>query len=448
VGRELEGSRRDDLVRRTRAAVKGSPRAQWIAVFLATAVVYLLTAHWQSGQVSDAIAASWPGWNLAHHGTLFLDDLRYLHDADYPEGNFAIYPINGHIVASRTMGIILTGVPVHFLLGWTGLGPLQGGALTAALMTAAAMANLSLLLRSIVSVRVALVATAVVAFGTPVWTVASAELWTHGPDLLWLTAGLLAATRGRHWWAGAAFGALFMTRPHVAVIALIVGLGATVETRKARTLLAYAATALAAMLLQLLATQLYYGEASLLGQYEEHVMVFAKSGSGFTNLVGALFSPGCGLFLFTPLALIALLVTPVGWRAAPMWTKLSALGGLVYVLLQMKLNTFNGGGGFYGYRLLLEGLVAAVPLWVFCLDRAWNRAWVRVSTAVTAVASLGIIGFGALLTPYWRGAVGDWDVWYPWHVAKAAGIAGLPAGVIVAAGIGVGLLLLRRTQED
>jgi hypothetical protein len=418
--------------------VTTSSRALWLAVFATTAAIYLFTAHWQSGQVSDAIAASWPGWLLAHHGTMFLDG------SAYPTDNFAIYPVHGHVVAVRTTGVVWAGIPVHLLLGWTGIGPRQGGALTAALMTAAAMANVSLLLRSLLPLRRALAATATIAFGTTAWTVASAELWTHGPDLLWLSTGLLAAIHGRHWIAGAAFGAAFLTRPHLAVIALLIGLGVTWDSRRLRTLLPYVATACVTFLVQLAWTDWYYGYANLLGPYETHVAVLEDGPGWGTNILGALVAPGCGLLLFSPVVVVAAMTIPSGWRSAPAWTRRAAVGGLLYVLIQMRLNHFSGGGGFYGYRLPLEGVVAAAPLGAYSWYRASYQRWVRVAGTVTAAASVTIIGFGALLAPYMRGGVGDWDVWYPWVVVKAAGIAAVPALLIVVSGVALGLMLLRR----
>lgn len=429
-----------DRLRRARVAVLTTSRGLWLAVFVVTAAVYLFTAHWQSGQVSDAIAASWPAWSFEHHGSMLLDDTTYPYD------NFAIRSLNAHIVAVRTTGVIWAALPVHLVFGWTGIGPLQGGALTAALMTAAAMANLCLVLRTLLPLRRAVAVTATIAFGTTAWTVASAELWTHGPDLLWMSLGMLAMLRGRHWIAGAAFGALFLTRPHLAVVALLLGLGVTWDARRLRALLPYAATALATMCLELLWTHWYYGRASLLGAYENHVNAVG-SFSLTHNLIGALFSPGCGVLLFTPIVVVVAATIPGGLASAPAWTRRAAMGGLIYVMIQMTLNVFHGGGGFYGYRLPLEGLVAAAPLGAYCWNRAAHRTVVRVSGVVTSVASVVIIGFGALLAPYLPGG-GDWDAWYPWAVARSAGVAAIPALLIVVAGVGLGLLLLRRLDDE
>ena len=249
------------------------------------------------------------------------------------------------------MGVVLISAPVNLLWGWTGLGPLAAGALTASLLTAAALANVALLLRSMLSLRPTLLMVGTLAFGTSAWTVSSAELWTHGPDLFWLTAALLAGVSGRSWLSGAAFAAAVTTRPHLALVVLLVGMGFAVTARTWRVLLTYAVTGAGAAAAMVSWNTFYYGAPSLLGAYSGHsgqvTGGLLNGGADWAlNVAGMLISPWCGVLVFSPFVLVGLWCVPRGWRTAPTWTLTATAGGVVYTLLQAKLNGFSGAAAF------------------------------------------------------------------------------------------------------
>lgn len=423
-----------------------SNRRLWLGAFASFALVFLLTAHWQVGQVSDGVAAAWPGWNLAHHGSLWLDG------SGAPR-NFAIYPSpNGHLTAGRTMGVILAGIPVPLLLGWTGLSATAGGALMAALVTAAALATMLLVLTDLVDRRAAILGALVLGLGTCLWPVAAAELWTHGPDALWLSLALLMASRGRDWWAGGLFAAAFVTRPHLALAAACVGVAVALTRRTVRPLVAYGLLGGIATGAMVLWNRLYYGEFSLFGFYQSYAPGQITGGfdpmAYLKNLAGFFVSPSNGLLLFSPVAVLALVVIARRWRDAPAWVLGSFVGGVLYLLVQCKLNAFTGGGGFYGYRLILETVVLCTPLAVYAISRETSPL-LRKAVVASSYASVAVIAFGALLTPYWRGTPpgSDWTLWYPTVVWRAAGIAVIPVLLIITAGLGLTALLLRRYPD-
>lgn len=234
------------VVGAVRSWVSRSDRRWWGAVFLVAWATYLLTAHWQSGQVNDTQAAIWPAWNFVHHGSFFLDGVRDLPDLIW----FA--PVHGHLVSNRMMGVVISGVPVSAALSWTPLTPEQLNALNGSLYAAVAVASLSVVFRRIAPDRVAAAATVVMALGTSLWTVAAAETWPQSVDAMWLSLALLAVSRGRLWWAGAALMPALMTRPHIAVAALLLGAGLAVTRRSPRPLAAIGVpTSLSVMLLVL-----------------------------------------------------------------------------------------------------------------------------------------------------------------------------------------------------
>jgi hypothetical protein len=149
---------------------------QWASVFLLAWVLYAVTANWQSSQISDAYGAAWAGWQLVDAGD--FDVSQSAGFRDYP-GVWTI-EIAGETRISRTIGVILAGVPGHVLLAWTGASATTSATLATTLLTAAALANLSVTLRTLADRRTVLFATLVLGAGTAMWTVAADQLWTHG----------------------------------------------------------------------------------------------------------------------------------------------------------------------------------------------------------------------------------------------------------------------------
>lgn len=414
--------------------------AAWVRAVVAILPVYLVTAHWNEGQVSDCVAAIWPAWNLAHHGTFYLEHATGMPDLPW----FTVS--GGHVVSGRMMGVLLIGVPFAYLTSLTSLSPEATGALTAAVVTTLALANIHVLLRTLVG-RFALPATAVLAFGTTLWTTAGAELWTHGPDALWLSAGMLAASRHRYWLAGLAMAPAVMTRPHLAVVAAALGTSLALSERRLRPLWQVGVPTAAGLGGLVLWNAWYFGSAMLGARtYDGRLgkLTAAPTGGAAAqwagNAVGAFVSPACGVLLYSPVLLVLLVSAPAGWRAAPAWVRGAAVGGMLYEAVQLRLNGYTGGGGFYGNRLVVEMLVLVAPLLAVGLGTRWGAAGrgYRRSIAVLSVASLAMRAFGALSYGYWWGTSSSALVWYPAVVARALGILALPvAAVSVLAAVAV-----------
>jgi hypothetical protein len=433
--KESAADRVENPVVRLVTWLSGSPRTTWCGLFAITATVFLLTSHWWTGQVSDAIAASWPAWQLAHTGSFDLTGAHGLPDNPF------IAVVHGHTVANRTMGVVLIAIPVNLLLAWTGLGAEQTGAITAALATAAAVANMGLVLRAVTTPRRAVLGALLLAFGTSVWTVASAELWTHGPDMLWLSLGLLLLSRRRVWGAGLALAPSITTRPHLAATIAVLGLYLAWRRRSIRPLLALGVPAFTAVGLLVAWNGWYYGHPSIGGAYVGQIgraTALPSSGSSdfAVNVAGSLVSGWCGLLVFSPVIVVLALTLPSGWRRAPAWARAALLGGLVYQVLQFRIDTFNGGGTFYGSRLMIELLVLAAPV-VAIGYSAWvaDRPWRRCVTTSLAAVSIGVFATGSLLADFRAGgSFSDWTTWYPLVVVRASGPVGLlvvPAVLLV-----------------
>lgn len=406
-------------------------RRPWLTMFSFVGALYALTAHYAVGQNSDSIVAAWPAHAFVQTGSFRLD-----HMASALPNVPGFMQVDGHIVAARTMGVLLAGLPLQAALNWTGASPVALGALTAATLTAAGMATTYCALRSLVSQRAALAGACLLAFGSACWTVAGAELWTHGPDVFWLSLVLLGMSRGRYGIAGLASAPAVMTRPHLALVVLPLGLWAAWHERRLRPLLQFAVPGAVAIGATVAWNAWYYGHPSITGSYAGHVERALGTGnasslvpSTWFNFVGAAVSPWCGVLLFSPVVIVAAIALPKHGRRAPGWTHAAAVGALLYVIAQFRVANFDGGGAQYGNRYLIEPMLLTLPLGLVSA-RSWVGA-VRYRQALTvglAATSVAVYAAGAFLTPFWQGISGDWVAWYPYVVLRAAG----PTGVIVA----------------
>jgi hypothetical protein len=417
-----------------------SDRGTWLFVFLITVAVFLPTSHWWTSQVSDAVGASWPAWQLAHHGTLNLAGQPSPPNAPW------LHVPGGMVVTQRTMGVILIAAPVNLVLAWTHWGPEQTGAVTASLTSAVAMANVAVVFRAFTNPRRAVMGAVVLAFGTGMWTLASAELWTHGPTTMWLSLGLLFLTRDRLLLAGCALSPALLTRPHLAVVSAIVGIWIGLARRSPRATLVIGAPSLLALGLLLRWNDWYFGQTSVGGPYHGAISAAVRPPTDaamtfLTNIAGTVVSGWCGIVWYTPLVLVLAAAVPVGWRHAPDWARASLVAGLVYLAIQLRVDTFTGGGTLYGNRLVLELFVLATPVVMIGYERwAAERPWRVAAVTVGATLSIGIHAVGALLPAYRRGGdFSDWTVWYPTVVVRAAGLVGALVVVGVALCVAVSI---------
>lgn len=407
---------------------------------LVALAVYLLTAHWSSGQVDDTQAAIWPAWNFVHHGSFLLDN----RPTGMPDLVW-FQQVDGHLVSHRMMGAILANVPLCAALVWSGLSPEHLNALNGALMTACTVATMSLLLRRLVGDRFALVVTLVLAFGMPLWTTTAAETWPHTLDILCLALALFAVSRSRWWLAGLALAPAMTSRPHLAVVALVLGVGLAVSRRSVRPMVGIGLPTSVGMAVLVAWNRWMFGVWSVGGAYrgQEQKMTSVPSSSDvvsswLSNVAGAFVSPGVGLFIFCPVALLAVWWIGGARRHLPDWVNLALIGGLLYQAVQLHLDVFHGGGQFYGNRLVTELVVLATPAAALGYVRWKRESRVRQTFAV-ALAGVGVAthAVGALLSPYLVGgsAGADWTRYYPLAVVQQAGVQGWVVGGTASAAV-------------
>lgn len=373
----------------------GSVRAASV-IFVGFSVLYLATASYSSLQSVDTIAAALPAWKVAEHGTLRVDEFRTASPwfIETSEGYFS----------NRFPGVIFIAVPAYAVAGLLGLSDgdsptLIPAGVTAALVTAAAMALLYLVFRAIVPAGIALAGVLAAGLGTGTWSVSAHALWTHGPAQLYLVAGMLALAYERFAPVGLAHGLAVFTRPQLAVVALVTGTWTTLRRQSVRPALLVGGLSGIGLALLIAYNAAVFGEPSITGRYGTQVVDnFTSMDVRFylTNWALTIFSPSRGILPNSPFLLFAIPGLLVAWRNAPSWVRVSAVSGLVYMTLQLRINIWTGGDGFFGYRLPIEMLTLLAPVLLLACWRWMEDHPARQAAFGIAVAwSVALQAFGA-----------------------------------------------------
>jgi hypothetical protein len=391
---------------------------------MAVFAVYAATAQYHSPLNNDTGAAAAAAWQLAMHGNATLTGI----------GNHAswLFHVGGRDVTNRLPGVIFWATPFYFVLGTHGSPDVYPGALAAAAATALAVALTFVLLSTLVGRRTALIAALLLGFGTGTWTVSADQLWTHGPAQAAVVATVLLARRNRWLLAGIPAGFAILLRPHLGVVAAVLGLIEAIRTRRVRPLL-ISVGCLVGILILLVYNHDLWGHYTVFGGYADvdpsspHLL-----GPFLINIAGALVSPERGMLVMTPVLLLLVPGLRRGWAAAPPWVRSAAIAGVAYVLLQLWLKRFSGGNGFYSYRVTLEGLALCVPI----LTLSW-REWTarsrlrRTAFAVLAVVSVAIAAFGAIVPWAPQGINQPWSSYAPAELARHVGALPTTCSILV-----------------
>lgn len=382
--------------------------------------LYLATASWTLPYHIDTVTNVFTAWELANDGDVILQDHEALATPEY-KGTIAwIVPAGDSVASQYPPGAAALAVPLYAI--WPGeasyitahneqvdvpsvqvlLPPLGPAAITSAAVVAIAMGLLALVFRALVDARTALLAAYLAGLGTGIWSVAADSLWQHGPASMWIIAGALLSIHHRQW-AGLAFGLAILTRPHIALVAAGNGLTMAVRERSIKPALqigigsALGLAALAAF------NAAVFGSPSITGGYSD---AFATRTASLDildylgNVALALVDPARGLLVFSPFLILLIPGIPAAWRKAPSWVRGSAIGGVVYLLVQLKANRYSGGDSFWGYRYPLETLAATAPLlllayteWLRHQSALLRRAFVYAAVGSIVLTALGSIYF-------------------------------------------------------
>lgn len=411
--------------------IRESDRALWLASAGPLFVLYLLTLHLRASDMSiDTVSVTSSAWQVAHHGTPRLPTGDGYYDAwMIPSGA-------GHVVSNREPGLIFLAAAFYRIVPSASVYNVSPASLAAAIVTAAAMGTLGLVLRRVTSPRVAWIAALVAGTGTSTWAVSGTALWPHGPDQLYLAAAMLSLAMGRSFGAGVAFALAAITRPPLALVAAVMGIWASAKRRSAGPMMVIGVASACGLAGFLAYSHAFWGgglqsqyTAAGNGDFQGQFLALGPSAIGHfaLNIVGTLISPGRGVFVGSPFLLVLLPGLRAAWRAAPDWARSSAVGGLLYMTVQLKANRFSGGDYFWGYRYPIELLTLAAPLlvlsWhVYASRTTRRRAWFW--SLVVAAVALQLLGALCFRNPT------HFSDWTPYDLATAVRRAPAVAAVI------------------
>ncbi|MEV7428764.1 hypothetical protein AB0N29_04030 [Nocardioides sp. NPDC092400] len=360
-----------------------SSRARLVPPALAglAAVVYAATADRSIG-MNDVTSAAVGAWRLASAGTPWLDGVD-LAGLDFNEEHLWVGEAeNGHVAVLRSPGAVAMGVPAY-LLARTGTQPEDfvrwPGAVWAALLTTLALVLLWRGLRRHLPPPWATAAVGVLGFATPVWTVAANGLWTHTLTVLGIAGMVWGAATGRWWLVGLFGGIGLWGRLHVALVVALLGLGVAVWRRDPRIAVVVGGVSGCFLALAAAWSRWMYGGWDPQGPYPSPTQYAGQATDAgvwdaVTNQLGLWVSADRGLLVWSPVLVLLLPAVVRSWQDLPDWTRVLAVAGLAYGAVQGQLNEFDGGSGYYGYRLTLEVLVCLFPAYALAAHRAGRVA--------------------------------------------------------------------------
>lgn len=432
------------------ARIDTSDPLLWFAVFVPVVALYLLTLRVDGGNmITDTVSVTPSAWHLAHHGTPRIPLGTPIWDAwIIPSGP-------GHVISNREPGLIGLAAIFYFVFHSASIFDVTPASLAAALVTAAAVATLTLVARRLVSARAALVAGLLIGAGTSTWSISGTSLFPHGPDQLYLALAMLAVAGGRYALAGIPLALAVLTRPPLAIAAAVLGIWHSVTARSVRPALWIGALSGAGLALLLWYSHEFWG-GGLQSQYTATGMGGDYSGR-FTdvgpgawgdfvgNIFGTLISPGRGIVFGSPFLVVLAFGLRRAWAAAPPWVRSSAAAGILYMLFQLKASRFQGGSPFWGYRYPIEMLTLLVPLLVL----SW-REYVAVRAqrqALFAALAVLSVAWQALGATCFRGSGNGTVVWAFSDLQSAFSDHPVACTAILAVGCGLSLTAFWRVER-
>ena len=392
-----------------------SRRRLAVALFAALFIVYNTNGR-EVGTV-DSQPAKFTAREVAVRGTLTLDRVVAERPGLGERPAFA-RDRQGHVRSAYPMpSALMASVPAT-LLHHSGLVDMEAplapnlvAALTASILTAAAVTFVFLAVARLVPQPVALLTALAIGFGTNYWALVSRTLWQHetvafGMGLTlwaWLRPG--DQIRSRDLWLGGVGLALAgAARPQVAPrVAVLLGWLAARSGARA----ALAPTAVVTLAAALTIATNYYWFGHILGgasRLEDvhpatHGVEGSVSATPWVGALGLLLSPSRGLLVFSPIVLTGLAAirrtasTPTGlalrWLAA----------GIVIQFAVYAAYSVWWGGHTYGPRYTLDLLVPMAPAIALGLARLAKTGWGTGVAGVLLLWSVAVAAAGAFVYP-------------------------------------------------
>ena len=345
-----------------------------IVLFVVVLGIYLLTvAHdWLS---LDVWSAHFGAWSIATTGSPSVDGAAMPPLEDTPlREQFVRESVNGHLAITRVPASSLPGS--RLLAARRGDVHALAGGVTAALLTAVSVVLVFRTLESRLPRRTAALAAAAFAVTTPVWSVAADGIWPHTLTILGIT-GMAWASSTRRWWlVGSSAESrcwAVSTCGHRRDSGTPRGLGATRSTDRPTGRGRQRSLRGRPLCLELLG--LWHVEPVSGVRDLDVRRVRPEQGiRAGAQPAGHVVRPRPRTLRLDTGACGAAPALVRSWRNLPDWSRALVWGGLAYSVLQCLLDDYDGGYGFYGYRLGLEMLACITPAVALSAPRAGRLA--------------------------------------------------------------------------
>lgn len=392
-------------------------RGVWLPVilFVATLAVYIPTiAHGQLS--SDASASAVSAWRIATTGRPWMEGVDTDALGEAVQLTWIVPGSGDHLVHNRFAATVLVAVPFYLIRGGS-TDPqdfsLVPGGLAAATLTAGTVLLIFLTVRRYVHRALALCGALVLGFATPTWSVSADGVWGHSVTQFALAGAAWSLSRNRWLATGVWLGLGVLARPHLTVIAALVGLGMGWSRRDKWVAVKVALPIAGALALLLTWNRLVFGVWNVQGGYGGYVIDnldrrVSGAGGELINFLGFFVSPDRGMFVWTPLLVLLLPSMIRSWRRLPDWSRWIVIAGFAYTLVQLRLNRFTGGDGFHGYRHGLELVTCLWPALVISFERVGRGARLLVAPLIGIQFAMVTVGASRESSLYW---VPEADVW-------------------------------------
>jgi hypothetical protein len=336
--------------------------------------------------------------SIIRHGDTNLDEHRKRIAA---LGLYQIDLVRGHYYSLFPIGCSILAIPVVAPLDLAQVRLTDGQVekLVASIVVALTAMLLYLVARRSLATAPALAITFVFAFCTAAWSTASRALWPHGPSMLMLALALWLLVRAERTPSMARFASLplafsYVVRPTNAVSIAVLTL--FVSLRHPRHFVRYLLWSLPVAVPFVVFDLVVYG--AIVPWYYSPGRIGHTSTYG-EALAGNLVSPGRGLFVFSPILLLAV------WGAWLALRRRDGLGLCALVIVVLHWATVSSfphwwAGHSYGNRYLSDVLPLLVYLMVPAVSALpglppGRRASIGIGCALLALASLAIHARGA-----------------------------------------------------
>ena len=355
----------------------------------------VFAVHVQSPVITsyDSRWTIYTAMSLVRHANLDLDEYADLIRRD---AGYGTERVGGHIYSVYPVGPVLLAAP---LVGLADLAcrrlcpedldrvlrerPGAHGRLERLVASLVVAATATLVYRigrlRLAGAAPALLLAGIFAFGTSAWSTASRGLWQHGPSMLMLALALALILGARDrpeliQYAALPLVGAYLMRPTNFVSVLLLSL--YVLRRHRRYAARYALGGVLILVPFLALNMATYGWP-LSTYYRAGIAGLERGDHVGQALVGTLVSPGRGLFVYSPVLLLAMAGAVAGLRG-PRRHELHAWLVAIIVLHWLTISSFRSwwGGHAYGPRLFADVL----PYLVYFLIPVTGALWSSEAT--------------------------------------------------------------------